>query len=379
MSATLRAIDALLTYQALVIGRISDRLTGRAPRSAATVSLEQLGANGRPAWRLALPTRVFANGAYAIAGDPLSALPVPTGGETLDLRLVTRCPGYFEERFDFSLDAAALALQPEQRTVLGLPLVTRRLAAPLLEHDVQLLPLPVALSGRVVEADDPTAPVNNAQVRVTGVAGARLVGRLHFGHGAEAVAIQDETEGDDVPVVRDLPAGAMSLAAGTPPQPAGQVLRVASDPGATEYVTIAAGDRNEFREPGLLFPHSRATTRIQRVTLATAAGEPAGGRAIEDGAPRAARVLRLTNTTNLAAGQVVRIGDGATREFQRIASVVPFGPVDTDADGFFTIAELPLVDEVIVRVEHADFAPLAGDVVIDYRQPVNERTFALSP
>jgi Carboxypeptidase regulatory-like domain len=54
------------------------------------------------------------------------------------------------------------------------------------------------------------------------------------------------------------------------------------------------------------------------------------------------------------------------------------GPVTTDQDGFFTLLNLPVALEVTVSVAQAGFNPLVQTIVLDYRQPVNQRTFALS-
>jgi uncharacterized protein len=156
-------------------------------------------------------------------------------------------------------------------------------------------------------------------------AGARLRGQLHFDHSGDAVAIQTVTEGDDLTglISGDMTAGndrlLVSDAAGLND---GDIIRVSDpdDPGVTEFVTISDTGSAEFDEPGLLFDHPSVSTELRRVAMADAAGEP-GDRTVDGDAAAGSPVVRLTNTTGVA-DQVVRIGDGATREFQAAGNVV---------------------------------------------------------
>ena len=56
------------------------------------------------------------------------------------------------------------------------------------------------------------------------------------------------------------------------------------------------------------------------------------------------------------------------------------GPVSTNAEGFFTLNDLPVAQEVTVQVSGLpSFEEVVTAVRLDYRQPVNRVTFALSP
>lgn len=56
------------------------------------------------------------------------------------------------------------------------------------------------------------------------------------------------------------------------------------------------------------------------------------------------------------------------------------GPVSTDTDGFFTLHDMPVAQEVTVEVSGLpSFEQIVTTVHLDYRQPVNHVTFALSP
>lgn len=374
---TLRTVDPVLTRQALFTGRITDALTGESLLAPPRVVVRSLGEEGGSGGRLVFPSRVLPGGIYVVAGDPLSSLPTPPAGTQLSLRLTATCPGYFTADCDFVLDEHDLALHVEERTVLGLPLQLRRLEAPLVECDLALVPHPVALSLRVVESDDPGQPVDGALVSIAGAAGVGLAGRLRAAHGGDPVAVQDEATGAAVPVPGDLPEGARALPPGTPSQPPGQVLRIRSRPGGTEHATVAA-DGCGFEEDGLLFPHPRAATEVHRVTLTDAVGE-GGGRVVVAPAPRGSAVLRLADATGLTTDRILRVGSGAAREYHLVADPAPFGPAVTGADGFCLIPALPPQRDVVVRIEHEDFPPTEIRLTPDSRQPVNERTCALTP
>jgi len=61
-----------------------------------------------------------------------------------------------------------------------------------------------------------------------------------------------------------------------------------------------------------------------------------------------------------------------------VAVTAPPGPgTTTDADGFFTL-EMPVVAEATLTVSHADFDELTESIRLDYRQPVNRRSFSLN-
>jgi hypothetical protein len=379
----LRSVDAVLTRQALITGRVEDGLSGRPPLQPPVVGLYRQDAAGRLGPAFPLSARVLADGQFVFSGDPARAFPDLADDEVLDLRLVVRCTGYQEQAIAISISPDLLAIVTDTRFIGGQLVTIERFNAPLIEQVVQVSPLPVHLAGRVVEAEDPTAPIAGAQVRLIDVDGVRLVGRLHVDQTDSPVARQEETQGAEIELIGSLAAGAMRLPQGTPAAlTTGDVLRIRTTPGQTEYVTIAADDAPIFREPGLLFAHPRATTRVHQVTLEDAAGEPADNRTTTGRAARGQSVVELTNVTGLAAGQVLGIGAGATREFQRIAGAAPFGPVTTDDNGFFTLRDLPVRAEIGVHVTHPDFTTQdPTTIALDYRQAVNavnDQTFALT-
>lgn len=54
------------------------------------------------------------------------------------------------------------------------------------------------------------------------------------------------------------------------------------------------------------------------------------------------------------------------------------GPVNTDADGFFILHNMPVALEIRVRVDRSGFTTLETPIALDYRQPVNRQIFALN-
>lgn len=164
---TLRAIDNVVTNQALITGSVRDALTDRPLLTPATVELLYQATATRPARPYPLTARFNAGGGYVFAGNPHTSLPRLATGETLALRLAASAPGYQAQFHDFSLTASQLQRQSGTITVQGAAVPVTLLTPPLLAHDFALSPVPVHLTGRVVEADNHELPVANAQVLVT--------------------------------------------------------------------------------------------------------------------------------------------------------------------------------------------------------------------
>ncbi len=160
-------VDRYFAQQALIVGRVRDGLTEQPTLQPPTVALYYQAPAGQPLPRYPIQPRRLADGSFVLAGDPTRAFPPLTGVQTLDLRLVAEAPGYQTGSRDFSLTAVDVTPQPQPRTIAGQVVMVPLLDAPLLEHDFDLLPLPMSLSGRVVNADDPSQAVDGAEVRIT--------------------------------------------------------------------------------------------------------------------------------------------------------------------------------------------------------------------
>jgi hypothetical protein len=62
-----------------------------------------------------------------------------------------------------------------------------------------------------------------------------------------------------------------------------------------------------------------------------------------------------------------------------ILEPVPVGPLQTGTNGYFTFYDLPVATTIRLQVEQTGFVTLDTVVTLDYRQPVNQMTFALTP
>lgn len=160
-------IDRFFAQQALIVGRVRDGLTEMPTLQPPMVTLYYQAAAGQPLPRYPLQPRLQADGSFVLAGDPTRAFPPLTGVQTLDLRLVVEAAGYQAASEEFSLSAADVTPQPQPRTIAGQTVMLPLLAAPLFEHNFDLLPRPMSLSGRVVDADNPNQAVDGAEVRIT--------------------------------------------------------------------------------------------------------------------------------------------------------------------------------------------------------------------
>ncbi len=164
---TFAGIDSVLTRQALIVGQVTDGLTGRATHQPPTVALAYQTPPGEPARAYPLTARMGAGGLFVFAGDPATAFPRLSAGGSLALRLMVSAPGYQTQAIEFTLTDADLAFVERTLEVGDASLTVSVLDAPLVDETVALLPEPVHLGGRVVSAETPDVPVAGAQVAVT--------------------------------------------------------------------------------------------------------------------------------------------------------------------------------------------------------------------
>lgn len=164
---TFKAIDPVIAHQALILGQVTDGLTGRPTLRPPTVELYYQTPVDEPTRLYPLTARLDSSGLFVFPGKPITAFPRLSPGGALDLRLTVSAPRYQTQNIDFTLSDVDLTLVERTLDTAGESLSVSVLSAPLLEQDVALLPEPVHLGGRVVNADDPEEPVANAQVTVT--------------------------------------------------------------------------------------------------------------------------------------------------------------------------------------------------------------------
>jgi hypothetical protein len=169
LSPLLRTVDAVLSQQVLITGRVTDDISGRPPRLSLSLTLVY---RATPERVFPLDLRVTPDGQFAYFGNPRTTLPELTGGQSLALRLLASAPGYQTTSLDLTLSAADLTLGTE---TLGEPIrqhVGRDLEVELrtqlpISRNLTLQPEPVHLAGRIVQRNDPSLPVEGAEVRVT--------------------------------------------------------------------------------------------------------------------------------------------------------------------------------------------------------------------
>ena len=148
----------ILTQQVIVSGRITDAMTGGAPRGRAAVVL--LRADGRALADVV--ARVGADGLYAVHADPSRALPP----QAMSLRVAVTAPGYQPAQAPVDLTAADLARVTRPLTLPD-PAEVAVIAGLPVSRDIALEPLPVALSGRITEAEDRSRPIPGATITLT--------------------------------------------------------------------------------------------------------------------------------------------------------------------------------------------------------------------
>lgn len=109
-----------------------------------------------------LLVNVFPDGFYAVHGDP-SRMPAPVA---TDVRLVVEAAGYQPSETVVSFTAAALTRVVEPISIGGETVDVRLIPNVPRVQDVQLLPVPVVLKGRVVRAENLSVPIAGASVSV---------------------------------------------------------------------------------------------------------------------------------------------------------------------------------------------------------------------
>lgn len=159
----LRLLDDVLIQQVLITGQVQDGLNSRPTLAPPRIALVYQNPPGRP---YALELRQTAEGQYAFFGNPRTAFPILTGGSTLGLQLVVSAEHYQTQTVNFSLTAGDLTPTTVVRQIAGRNVEVSVLTNLPVVHDIALLPQSIHLAGRVVEAADPTIPLENAQVRV---------------------------------------------------------------------------------------------------------------------------------------------------------------------------------------------------------------------
>ncbi len=63
----------------------------------------------------------------------------------------------------------------------------------------------------------------------------------------------------------------------------------------------------------------------------------------------------------------------------QITAPAALGPVQTDADGFYTLGPAPVAATITLSITAVGRDPLNTDVRLDFRQPINQGGFALEP
>lgn len=159
----LRNTDAISTRQALIVGQITDSLTGLPPINKPAIALTF---QSEPSRAYPLVSTIQPNGVFSFNGDSGRAFVPLSGGATLNLRLTASATGYEAATFDFSLSEGDLALTPQERLIAGQSVTIDLYDAPLINQELALSPDPIHLSGQVVGIDD-DAPIAGADVEVT--------------------------------------------------------------------------------------------------------------------------------------------------------------------------------------------------------------------
>jgi hypothetical protein len=160
-------VDLVLTLQALIRGEVRDALTERLPLYPPSIKLLYRPEPGQPERPYPLTVRLHRNGHFVFPGDPATAFPRLSAGSSLDLLLRVSAFRYQMQEIPLSLSGSDLKLTAKTREIDGGSITLELLDVPLVDQTIDLLPEPLHLNGRIVEADEPNAPIANAGVNIS--------------------------------------------------------------------------------------------------------------------------------------------------------------------------------------------------------------------
>jgi hypothetical protein len=163
----LKAISSVLGRHALVAGQVRDALTGGAPVRTPTLTLTCRLPGAAEFVTFPAPVRLLDGSSYVCNGEPAQAFAALSGTDVLECRLRVAAPRYAPAQHDFAITAADRERLDLPVIVHGLPVTMGSWPRLPVTVDVALQPLPVALSGFLIEDSDPDSPVAGARVRIT--------------------------------------------------------------------------------------------------------------------------------------------------------------------------------------------------------------------
>jgi hypothetical protein len=176
----------VLTRQALIHGRVTDAITGAAPRARVALAvLRDVDGGILPG----VEARVMGNGAYVVHTDPATGL----AEQQIGIRLEFRAEGYQPREDVLTFTAADLGLALDTFDLKGETLGGWVHAGAPRVHEVSLSPEPVFLGGRVTRAEDHSQPIAGAEVALTAPAAlgpVRTDGGGYFTLGPAAVVAE---------------------------------------------------------------------------------------------------------------------------------------------------------------------------------------------
>lgn len=162
----LRRAELACAGQALITGRLVNALTGSGIRPD-TLQLSLRLTPEQAFSPLAARVQFSANGYFAVAGIASALLPQSLAADSqAQLQYQISAGGYSMLQGSVTLSQSAVTAVSSTEQLAGYSLTVSGIAAPAVHLSLALQPLPVGLSGVVIEDNDLTAPLSGVSIQV---------------------------------------------------------------------------------------------------------------------------------------------------------------------------------------------------------------------
>ena len=165
--SNLRSVEIGAVQQALVVGQVTNSLTNEAISSALNVEVAVRYPGDTQFQAFPAKVRIMPAGYFSIAGSPTRVLPLQLApADTVEFRLNVSAPGFTLLEDIVSVSAASATPSVTTEVLASHNVEVALIAAPLLQRSLALDPLPVGLTGVVIEDNDQSRPLSGVSIQV---------------------------------------------------------------------------------------------------------------------------------------------------------------------------------------------------------------------
>lgn len=164
----MRALSLSAVQQCLICGKVIDNITGQAVKKPFSVQLQIQLSESQGYVPIKANTRILNGGYFVASGDPVRSLPLEISpSDTVDFRIFVSVPGFSDFENTYSLPASDVIPVSASLGLLSGEFDVKKVDSPLLDLEIKVDPLPVSLSGVVLEDGDASQPLEGVTIAVT--------------------------------------------------------------------------------------------------------------------------------------------------------------------------------------------------------------------